>query len=56
MNEVRLKSIFKKSGSSCMSVASTITNNVSGDFGDYALAAMSVSNKIMRFIQSDRSS
>lgn len=37
--------------SSCMSVASTITNNVAGSFGDFALASMSVSNKIMKFLQ-----
>lgn len=37
--------------SSCMSVAATVTNNVARTFGDYALAAMSVSNKSMRFIQ-----
>jgi Na+-driven multidrug efflux pump len=34
------------------SFATTITNNVSGSFGDFALAGMSVSNKIMRFIES----
>lgn len=37
--------------SSCMSIATTVTNNVAGNFGDYALAAMSVSNKVMKFLQ-----
>lgn len=34
------------------SVATTITNNIAGSFGDFALAGMSVSNKLMRFIES----
>jgi putative MATE family efflux protein len=34
------------------SVATTITNQVAGSFGDFALAGMSVSNKVMRFIES----
>jgi len=34
------------------SFATTITNNVAGSFGDFALAGMSVSNKVMRFIES----
>jgi putative MATE family efflux protein len=34
------------------SVATTITNQVAGSFGDFALAGMSVSNKIMRFLES----
>lgn len=41
---------FLKSAS--MSVASTVTNNVASGFGDYALAAMSVGNKSMKFIES----
>lgn len=38
--------------SSCMSVATTVLNNVARGFGDYALAGISVANKVMRFIDS----
>lgn len=38
--------------STCMSVASTVTNNVAREFGDYALASVSVANKTMKFLES----
>jgi len=38
--------------SACMSVATTVLNNVARGFGDYALAGTSVANKVMRFIDS----
>lgn len=38
--------------SSMMSISSTITNNIAGGYGDYALAAMSVGNKSMRLLAS----
>lgn len=38
--------------SSMMSISSTITNNIAGNYGDYALAAMSVGNKSMRLLAS----
>ena len=37
---------------SMMSISSTITNNIAGRFGDFALAAMSVGNKSMRMLAS----
>lgn len=36
---------------SVSAMASTVTNNVAGAFGDFALAGMSVSNKIMKFLE-----
>lgn len=38
--------------SSCMTVASTVTNNMARGFGDYALASVSVANKTMKFLES----
>lgn len=38
--------------STCMSVASTVTNNMARGFGDYALASVSVANKTMKFLES----
>lgn len=38
--------------SSMISVASTITNNIAGNYGDFALAGMSVGNKSMRLLAS----
>jgi len=52
MKEVLRMSIPTFLRASMMSIASTVTNNVAGNFGDYMLAAMSVGNKVMRFLSS----